>query len=149
LTYTAVDSVKDLGFFGEEFCGGADYIAVAQLPTTATGTLAISNYVAAEMPKTPNGAAFSSPYDPHAVLVINMPGICDDCGVLFNYDKSYLAMVDLNGLLALNPGGGEKDVPTTSTLKGIVTYFATGVSSPPSEFVRRLGAAAHRRHRHR
>jgi hypothetical protein len=147
LTYTAVDSVEDLGFFGEEYCPNSDYIAVAQLPTTSPGTLGFSNYVAAELPATPQGA-FISPLDPHAILVYNLSGICEDCGVLFNYDKSYVAIVDLNKLLALNPGGGEKDVPTTDDLKGIVNYIPTGNSSPPSAYVRKL-AQARRRERRR
>jgi hypothetical protein len=137
-TYTAVDSVEDIGFFGSEFCS-SDYVAAAQLPSTSGSTPAISNYVAAELPNTPAGA-FQSPQDPHAILVMNLPGICADCGILFNYDKSYLAIVDLNKLLALNPGGGEYDVPTTNPLTGIVTYLATGISSPPSLFARRLAA---------
>jgi hypothetical protein len=147
LTYAAIDSVKDLGFFGEEYCYVGDFIAVAQMPTTSTGTLAFSNYVAAQLPKTPDGKVFESPLDPHAILVFNLPGICDDCGILFNYTKSYLAIVDLNALLALNPGGGEKDVPTTSTLKGILTYIATGTTSNPSAFARAL-ALGRRLHRH-
>ncbi|HZY99863.1 MAG TPA: hypothetical protein VFE36_09850 [Candidatus Baltobacteraceae bacterium] len=141
LTYTAVDSVKDLAFFGEEYCN-SDYVAVAQLPTTSSGTLGFSNYVAAELPATLHGA-FASPLDPHAILVDTLSGICEDCGILFNYDKSYVAIVDLNKLIALNPGGGEKDVPTTDTLKGIVIYIPTGDSSPPSYYVRKL-ALAHR-----
>jgi hypothetical protein len=145
-TYTAADSVKDYAFFGSEYCG-QDYIAVGQLPTTSSGTLTFSNYVAAELPNTPNGYGFESPLDPHAVIVANIPGICDDCGILFNYDKSYVAIVDLNALLALNPSGGELDVPTSSKLKGIVTYVATGVTSPPGYFARKL-AQAHWMHRH-
>jgi hypothetical protein len=143
ITYTAIDSVLDLGFFGSEYCNN-DVVAVAQLPTSPGGTLAIPNYVAAELPNTPGGV-FVSPLDPHAVLVVNIPGLCADCGVLFNYDKSYLAIVNLSALLALNPGGGELDVPTSNTLSGILTYIATGISSPPSAIVRRM-AEAHRRH---
>ncbi len=145
-TYTAADSVEDLGFFGSEFCS-QDYVAVGALPTSPSGTLNFSNYVAAELPNTPDGA-FISPQDPHAVLVMNLPGVCADCGVLYNYDKSYLAIVDLNKLLALNPAGsGEYDVPTTNPLTGIVTYLATGLSSPPSAFGRALAAHAHHRRR--
>jgi hypothetical protein len=143
-TYTAADSVKDYAFFGSEYCG-SDYIAVGQLPTSSTGTLAFSNFVAAMLPNLPNGNGFESPLDPHAVLVVNIPRICGDCGILFNYDKSFLAVVDLNKMLALNPGGGTKDIPTTNKLSGIVTYVATGASSPPSDFARAL----ERTHKHR
>ncbi|MBV8374942.1 MAG: hypothetical protein JO302_05485, partial [Candidatus Eremiobacteraeota bacterium] len=88
-----------------------------------------------------------SPLDPHASLVINLPGICADCGVLFNYTKSYLAIIDLNKLLALNPGGGEYDVPTSNPLTGILTYIPTGAYSPPSDYVRTRAAAYAMRHR--
>jgi hypothetical protein len=146
-TYTSVDSVEDLGFFGSEYCAN-DWIAVAQLPTAAGAMLAFSNYVAAQLPNTPAGA-FQSPLDPHAILVVNLPNICPDCGVLFNYDKSYIAVVDLNAFLALNPGGGELDVPSGSSLSGIVSYIATGVSSPPSAIVRKLAEANRHRRKNR
>jgi hypothetical protein len=145
-TYTAADSVEDLAFFGSEYCYN-DYIAVGQLPTASGASLVFSNFVAAQLPNTPDGNTFTSPLDPHAVLVVNLPGICDDCGILFNYDKSWVAVVNLNKMLALNPGGGTKDVPTTNKLTGIVTYIATGATSPPGEFARKL-AQAHRLHRH-
>jgi hypothetical protein len=146
-TYTAADSVADYAFFGSEYCPN-DYIAVGQLPTTTNpATLGFSNFVAAQLPNTPNGAAFASPLDPHAVVVVNLPGICPDCGVLFNYDKSYLAIVNLTNMLALNTTGTpEYDVPYPNALSGVLTYIATGISSSPSKFARELAAARARGH---
>jgi hypothetical protein len=138
-TYTAVDSNKDLAFFGAEF-SNTDCIAIAQLPTSAVAPTGFSSYVDALLPNLPNGAAFASPDDPHAALTANITDLCTDCGVLFNYDKSYVAIVDLNKFLALAPSASPNgyDVPTSTDLitPGVVTYIATNVSSPPSAFAR-------------
>jgi hypothetical protein len=145
LTYVAADSVEDLAFFGDEFCP-TDYIAVAQLPTSSTAPLGFTSYVDASLPNLPTGSAFQSPLDPHAAVAVNIPGVCADCGVLFNYDKSYIAIVDLNKLLALAPTASPNgyDVPTTTNLltDGVLTYIATGVSSPPSTLLRKREAYA-------
>jgi hypothetical protein len=147
--YTAVDSVKDLAFFGAEY-SPVDCIAVGQLPTTPSVPTGFGSYVDAVLPALPNGGAFASPDDPHAAIVVNIPGVCADCGILFNYDKSYVAIVDLNKLLALAPAAEPNgyDVPASANLlqDGVVQYVATHVSSAPSEFLRARAAyhAAHR-----
>jgi hypothetical protein len=84
--------------------------------------------------------------DPHAAIVVNIPGVCADCGVLFNFDKSYVALVDLNKLLALAPASPQGfNIPSTTDLltPGIVQYIPTNTSSTPSAFAR--ARAAYRR----
>jgi hypothetical protein len=143
MTYVATDSVEDLAFFGDQYCSG-DYIALAKLPSSSGAQLAFSSYVDAELPALPGGAgAFNAPLDPHAAVVVNLPGVCADCGLLFNYDKSYLAIVDLNKFLALapaSPNGYDVPLSTNLTTNGTVKYIATGVSSPPSAFLRARAA---------
>jgi hypothetical protein len=151
LSYVAADSVEDLAFFGDEFCPSTDVVAVGQLPASATTTAAFSNYVITELPAIPSVGGFVSPLDPHAALTVNLPGVCSDCGVLFNLDKSYIAIVDLNKLLALAPTASPNGyaVPSTTDLlaDGVVEYIPTGLSSPPSAALRARAAyrRAHRR----
>jgi hypothetical protein len=146
-TYTAADSVEHIAFFGAEFCS-SDYIAAGQLPATAGGAPVFSNFVDAQLPNTPQGT-FGSPYDPHAAIVVNIPG-CADCGILTNRDKSYLAVVDLNKLLALAPAASPNgyDVPSTYDLVGnrVVVYIPTGGTAPTSIYLRQR-AQAHVLHR--
>ena len=95
----AVDSQAHLAFFTGEFCSPGP-VGVAQLPSTGAAGATVSDFNFANVPDQPNGAVWNEAHDPHAVATFNVPGLCADCGAIFNYDRSYLAVVDLKKLLA-------------------------------------------------
>ncbi len=94
---SAVDSLAHIGFLSGEF-GTIDFCAI-QLPTTA-GTTApvVSDWVCANFPNTPDAQQFASPYDPHATSTFDLG--TGHYGLMFNQQDSYVAVVDLNKLLA-------------------------------------------------
>lgn len=94
----AVDSTAHLAFFTGEFCSPGP-VGVAQLPASSGASPTISDWNFVNVPVAPDGVGWDEAHDPHAVATFNLPAICADCGAIFNYDRSYLAVVDLKKLL--------------------------------------------------
>ncbi len=126
----AVDTNSHYAFFNSEFCSGV--IGVAKLPTSSGGiTSGLSDWVFADMPAAPNGA-WQDSYDPHALTVFNLPGVCADCAVIANLSRSYVAVVDLNQFLTATRSGDANTVSTaqlTAKTSGnsIVTFIYTNL----------------------
>jgi len=101
---TATDSVLHLTFLAGEF--GTNHLGFALLPTTSTGTT-ISDWAYALFPNTPDGAAWSSAFDPHPVAAFNDPVNCPDCALSINQSTNWLAVIDLNKLKAAPRKSGD------------------------------------------
>lgn len=139
-TAISIDPTSHVAFISGEF-SSPDCFGTVQLPsTTPTAPVTPTNYVwVPAMPNTPDGAIFSSAYDPHVAATFYLPGSADLYGVIFNYTRSYVAVVDLTKLLAL---AGTSAMSTTDphqvsstydlVANGILTYIATGYSGGPA-----------------
>ena len=73
------------------------------------------------MPNLASGAPFSMGFDPHTVTAYVSPNSGKAYGVLENGDFSFLAVVDLQGLLSAPRTGHVVNNPLPA---GVVTYIA-------------------------
>ena len=112
-----------------EFGGNA--FGAIQLPSTSgTGTPAVVDYAAAVLPPTPDGATFQQGLDPHTVTAYLSPNTGKAIGIIANGPGSpptYLAVIDLQGLMSAPRLGGTHTVDPTYDLilNGVVKYVAT------------------------
>ena len=117
----AVAPGTHLGVVTGEFGGNLE--GVIQLPATSgSGVPAVTDWVAFTMPSTPSEAAWSQGDDPHTVTAYVSPNSGKAFGVLENEDFSFLAVVDLQGLLSAPRTGGH--TVTNPIPAGIVTFIA-------------------------
>jgi hypothetical protein len=108
-----------VGIMQAEF-GGNDF-AVFSLPSTSgSGTPAVSDWVAATVPNTPSGA-WNNTFDPHGVTAYTSPSSGKPLGVLLNSGRTFLAVIDLNALLAAPRVAG------THTLSPGVNLVTSGI----------------------
>jgi hypothetical protein len=102
---------------------GGNLEGVVQLPSTSgSGVPSFPDYVAFTVPDEPDGLAFSMGLDPHTVTAYVSPNTKKPLGVLADGSDSYLAIIDLNGLLAAprtTPGGHTAKTPLPA---GLVTF---------------------------
>ena len=116
----AVAPGSHLGVVTGEFGGNLE--GVIQLPSTSgSGTPAVTDWVAFTMPNLASGSPFSMGFDPHTVTAYVSPNSSKAYGVLENGDFSFLAVVDLQGLLSAPRTGHVVNSPVPA---GLVTYIA-------------------------
>jgi len=109
-----------IGIVTGEF--GGDLEGVIQLPAgSGTGTPAVVDWVSFRVPATPTGAAFSLGRDPHPVTSYVSPNTHKAFGVLGDGSFTFLAVVDLNGLLKAPRTGHVVNNPLPA---GLVTFIA-------------------------
>ena len=97
--------------------------ASCELPSTSgSGTPAFPDYVAFTMPSPPSEGGWVQGNDPHTVTAYVSPNSGKAFGVLENADFSYVAVVDLQGLLSA-PRTGAHTV-TSPLPAGLVTFIA-------------------------
>jgi hypothetical protein len=108
-----------LGIVTGEFGGALE--GVIQLPSTSgSGIPAVQDWVAFTVPNTPNGSAWSEGLDPHTVTAYVSPNTKKAYGVLENDTFSFLAVIDLQGMLsAPRTGHVVNSIPA-----GVVTFIA-------------------------
>lgn len=114
-----------LGVVTGEF-GGAGF-GVIQLPATSgSGTPAVVDYAAANVPNDPSGAPWQMGLDPHTVTAYTSPSTGVSLAVISNLARSYLALVDLKGLLAATRTAGTHSVDSTVDLvsSGVVRFVS-------------------------
>jgi len=100
---------------------GGNLEGVVELPSTSgSGTPAFPDYVAFTMPSPPTEEGWSQGFDPHTVTAYVSPNSKKAYGVLENGDFSYVAIVDLQGLLNA-PRTGPHTV-TSPIPAGLVTF---------------------------
>jgi hypothetical protein len=117
----AVAPGSHLGIVTGEFGGNLE--GVIQLPATSgTGTPAVTDWVSFLVPNLASGSPWSEGFDPHTVTAYVSPNDGKAFGVLENGDFSFLAVVDLQGLLAAPRTGAH--VVTEPLPAGLVTFIA-------------------------
>ncbi len=114
----AVAPGTHLGVVTGEFGGNLE--GVIQLPATSgTGVPAVVDYVAFTVPAQPDGTPFSMGFDPHTVTAYVSPNSGKALGVLTDGGHSFVAVVDLDGLLKAPRTGHVVNNPLPA---GLVTF---------------------------
>jgi len=130
----AIDSASHLAFLSTEFCGpsssgGQATVGVAVLPSSGSGPVAISDYVFAPVPQTPDGMPWTSSGDPHgiAIMATSAQASTGSFGVLEDFSRTYIALVDLKALLAQKRSAADAQLVDSSVdlvASGVVTFFS-------------------------
>jgi hypothetical protein len=133
----SVDSSTHVAFISGEF-DSPDCVGAIQLPATApTAPFTPTTYRwIAAMPNTPDGLTFDSADDPHVAATFYLPGNGDLYGLIFNYSRSYVAVIDVTKLLAAPGSASDPHVidPAYDLFgNGVLTYIPTGTSVGPAE----------------
>ncbi|MHB8148279.1 MAG: hypothetical protein ACYDGM_13615 [Vulcanimicrobiaceae bacterium] len=135
-TAFAIDSTTHVAFLSGEFsnpdCVGAIQLPSASLTTPFTPTTWM--FIPA-MPNTPDGNTFDSAGDPHVAITFNLPGDPDLLGAVFNYTRSYVAVVDITKLFAAPSSSTDPHQvsPTYDPIaNGVLFYIPTGYSGGPA-----------------
>src|SRR5262249_20601570 len=103
---------------------GGNNVAAFQLPATSgSGTPAMVDYVAAGIPADPTGSFWAMGLDPHTVTAYESPSSHKALALMSNQARTFLAIVDLQALLAAPRVAG------THTVDPSVDLVATGVVS--------------------
>jgi hypothetical protein len=115
----AVAPGTHLGIVTSEFGGNLE--GVVQLPSTSgTGTPAAVDSAEFTVPNLPTGPAFSLGCDPHTVTAYVSPNTGKALAVLGNGDASFLAVVDIEGVLKAPRTGKKVNNPLPA---GLVTFI--------------------------
>jgi hypothetical protein len=118
----AVAPGTHLGIVTGEFGGSLE--GVIQLPATSgSGIPAAVDWVAFNMPATPDEAQWQQGDDPHPVTAYVSPNSKKAFAVLENGSFSFLAVVDLQGLLSA-PRTPEGHIAADPLPAGVVTFIA-------------------------
>jgi len=103
-----------------EFGGNVE--GVIQLPASSgNGIPAVVDWVAFTMPNDPSGAPWADGFDPHTVTAYVSPNSGKAFGVMGNGSTTFLAIVDLQGLLSAPRTGHVVNSPLPP---GVVTFVA-------------------------
>ncbi|HET9095182.1 MAG TPA: hypothetical protein VFN37_00860 [Candidatus Baltobacteraceae bacterium] len=137
----SIDPTKHVAFISGEY-SSPDCVGAVQLPAAAPTTAFVpASYMwIPQLPNTPDGNTFDSALDPHVAATFYLPGSGDLYGLIFNYSRSYIAVVDITKLLAAPPWASDPhqvDPSYDLFANGVLTYVATGYSPGPSSSVRR------------
>ncbi len=121
----AVDSGTHLGVVTGEF-GGSGFGAIQLPAATVTGVPSVTDWAAANVPADPNGAAWQMGLDPHTVTVYRSPTSGKAFGVFVNGARTFLAVVDLQALVAAPRTAGTHNVqPAFNLVTNNVVRFVT------------------------
>lgn len=144
LTNAAIDPAAHLAFFSAEYCGqqssdiyqsgngSTTPIGVAVLPATSGSALQFGDYAFANMPTLPDGSHWDDAIDPHAASTFVLPGTCSDCGIVYNLEETWIAVVDLKKLLAAPRAISDVHLVNPAydlVANGVVRYVATGAAA--------------------
>lgn len=158
LTWDAPSQIQTLAGF-ETFTAGTTGIAVApgshvalledeygttafgaiKLPSTASnGAPSVVDWVVANMPNDPSGNGWLMPRDPHGLTAYVSPNSKKPIGLITNLSRTYLAVVDINALLAAKRAGAtdpqdhEVDSSVNLLSTGIVKFIGMCATPPPA-----------------
>jgi len=87
-----------VGLMQAEF-GGTEFAGFSLPATSGSGMPAVQDWVEAGMPNPPSDT-WSNSFDPHGVTTFTSPSSGKPFGVLLNADRNFVAVVDINALLA-------------------------------------------------
>jgi hypothetical protein len=125
MTGVAIAPDAHLALVEDEF--GTTAFGALQLPATSgTGTPAVTDWVSANMPDDPTGAAWEMPLDPHGLTAYVSPTTKVAYGLLINLQRTYIAKIDIAKLLAAprTTTGGHIIEPTYDLVaNGVVTFI--------------------------
>lgn len=140
----SIDPTNHIAFLSGEY-SDPDCVGAIALPSTAPAApFTPTQYMwIPKLPNTPDGSSFVSALDPHVAATFYLPGNGDLYGLVFNEERSWIAVVDITKLLTAPASGSDPHVidPAYDVFaNGILTYVPTGSTA---------GAAtlAHRRKR--
>jgi RHS repeat-associated protein/uncharacterized repeat protein (TIGR01451 family) len=121
----AIAPGSHLGIVTGEF--GGNGIGIIQLPATAgTGTPAILDWVAANIPAEPTGSVFFMGADPHTVTAYVSPSSNKAFGLVADGGPNFLAVIDLQGMLNARRSSAHRVDPALDLVAaGIVRFVAT------------------------
>src|SRR5262249_7567799 len=105
---------------------GGHVIGAIQLPSpSGSGTPAVVDWVTASLPPKPNNSSFNTGLDPHTVSAYSSPNTMKPIGVVADRAHDYLALIDLQGLLAAPRLGPHTVEPGVDLIgSGIVTFVS-------------------------
>lgn len=137
----SIDPTNHVAFISGEY-SSPDCVGAVQLPASAPSSpFTPTSYMwIPALPNTPDGSSFDSALDPHVAATFYLPGSGDLYGLIFNYSRSYIAVVDITKLLAAPPSAADPhqvDPSYDLFANGVLTYVATGYSPGPSSSERR------------
>ncbi|HET6895736.1 MAG TPA: hypothetical protein VFH72_10185 [Candidatus Baltobacteraceae bacterium] len=146
----SVDPTKHVAFISGEY-SSPDCVGAVQLPAAApSAPWTPTSYMwIPALPDTPDGNTFDSALDPHVAATFYLPGNGDLYGLVFNYDRSYVAVIDIDKLLAAPASSTEPhqvDPAYDLFANGVLTYVPTGISPGPASAAAFRKPAARRRH---
>jgi len=123
-TGLAVAPSGHVGIMQSEF-GGNDFAAFSLPSTSGTGTPALTDWVAALVPTQPDKASWNNTDDPHGLTAYTSPTTNQPMGVLLNIGRTYIAVIDINKLLAA-PRSGPHTVQASYNLvaNGVLTFVS-------------------------
>jgi hypothetical protein len=124
----AVESGTHLGVVTGEF-GGTGFGAIKLPSTTTTGVPAVADWAAANVPNSPDGQAWAMGFDPHTVTAYRSPSSNKAFGVFVNATRTFLAVIDLQALLAAPRTAGSHNVEPAFDL--VANNVARFVMLPP------------------
>jgi hypothetical protein len=114
----AVAPGTHLGIVTGEFGGNVE--GVILLPSSSgSGTPAVVDWVSFTVPNDPKGVEWSQGFDPHTVTAYVSPNTSKALGVLGNANNTFVAVVDLQGLLSAPRTGHVVNNPLPA---GLVTF---------------------------
>lgn len=120
-TGVAVAPSGHVGIMQSEF-GGNDFAAFSLPSTSGSGMPAVQDWVAAKVPTQPVGT-WSNTFDPHGLTAYTSPATGAPMGVLLNAARTFIAVVDLNKLLAA-PRSGPHTTTVDLAASGILTFVS-------------------------
>jgi hypothetical protein len=122
LSGVAVDPATHLAFLAADV---GTTMAVAQLPVARGDPLVVADWVVTTIPAAP-GSPWYGAGDPHGIALFTLPGRKGPYGLLVNNTRRWLAVVDLQALLAAPRSATDAHgVASTYDLaaNGAVTYY--------------------------
>lgn len=123
-TGLAIAPSGHVGIMQEEF-GGNNFAAFSLPATSGTGTPALTDWVAATVPTQPDKASWSNTDDPHGLTAYTSPTTNQPMGVLLNIDRTFIAVIDINKLLAAPRSGAHTVDPTYNLVaNGVLTFVS-------------------------
>jgi hypothetical protein len=123
-TGVAIAPSGHVGIMQEEF-GGNNFAAFSLPATSGTGTPALTDWVAATVPTQPDKLGWQNTDDPHGLTAYTSPTTTRPMGVLLNFARTYIAVIDINKLMAA-PRSGAHTVSGSYNLvtNGVLTFVA-------------------------
>ena len=105
-----------VGILEDEF--GSTAFGAIRLPSTsgaAWGTPIVQDWVSAVMPNDPTGAPWVMTLDPHGLTAYVSPNTGKAIGLIMNDQRTFIALVDIEGLLSAKRLPGTHVIDPTAT----------------------------------